>query len=112
VRGVMLDAGPHGQWVAEAISGGQRAAPSRARRWDNRWSTQRPGVTAQTLPNRSKREICGVEGLLYERSQESELSHVCAWSDLDCEFGVEGLSETVEDAKAGYGAASFEPSYC
>ena len=36
---------------------------------------------------------------------------MCARCDLDCQFGVEGLSETVEDAKAGYGAASLEPSY-
>jgi hypothetical protein len=29
---------------------------------------------------------------------------------LDCEFGVEGLSETIEDAKAGYGATRFKSS--
>jgi hypothetical protein len=40
-----------------------------------------------------------------------ELSHVCAWGDSDREFGIEGLSEAVEHAKAGYGAASFEPRY-
>jgi predicted nucleic acid-binding protein len=28
VVALLLDAGPHGQWVAEAISGGQLAAPS------------------------------------------------------------------------------------
>ena len=41
----------------------------------------------------------------------SELSHVWAWCDLDREFGIQGLGEAVEHAKAGYGAASFEPSY-
>jgi hypothetical protein len=42
---------------------------------------------------------------------DSELSHVWAWCHSDRELGIEGLGETVEDAKAGYGATSFEPSY-
>lgn len=41
----------------------------------------------------------------------SELSHVCACGDLDGEFGIEGLGETVKHPKTRYGAASFKPSY-
>jgi hypothetical protein len=71
------------------------------------------GVQQIAIPVRHGRSCGNVPNL--DRGtgqrQEAELGHVCTRGDLDREFGIQSLGETVKHAKAGDSAASFKSSY-